>query len=211
MRWYPAVSPEEAKNMTSSNRHPTLVSTLLSPPASVTRGGLRTAALVTAGVALLALLAQVRLQLGPVPFTGQTLGVLLLGAAYGARLGAMTTGVYLLLGAIGLPLFTGGHAGVAYLLGPTGGYLLGFVAAAALLGALAERGWDRSLLGAAAGMLIASVVIYACGLVWLHAVVGGSWWKAVQLGILPFLLGDAVKLGLATGLLPAAWRLVGRR
>ncbi len=197
--------------MTSANHRSTLLSALLPTTGSATRRGLRGVTLVVAGVAFLALLAQVRLQLGPVPFTGQTLGVLLLGAAYGVRLGAMTSGAYLLLGAAGLPLFTGGQAGVAYLLGPTGGYLLGFVAATALLGALAERGWDRSLPLTAAGMLLASVLIYAFGLTWLHFALGGSWLQAVHIGLVPFLLGDLVKLGLATVLLPTAWRLLGRR
>lgn len=174
-------------------------------------GRLRQVALVAAGVAFLALLAQLRVQVGPVPVTGQTLGVLLLGAAYGLRLGTVATGAYLLLGAAGLPLFTGGQAGVAYALGPTGGYLVGFVVAAALLGALAERGWDRSLGSAALAMFLASCVIYACGLAWLHGVIGGTWLRTVQVGLVPFLLGDLLKLLIAAAALPAAWRLVGRR
>lgn len=181
------------------------------PRASLTASSLRQVALVVAGVAFLALLAQLRLQIGPVPVTGQTLGVLLLGAAYGVRLGTLATGAYLLLGAAGLPIFTGGQAGLAYALGPTGGYLLGFVVAAALLGYLAERGWDRTLGSAALAMLVASCVIYACGLAWLHVVLGGAWLRTLQVGLFPFLLGDLLKLLVAAVSLPAAWRFVGRR
>lgn len=197
--------------MTSANRRSTLLSTVMPTPTTAVRGGLRTAALVVAGVAFLALLAQIRLQIGVVPVTGQTLGVLLLGAAYGARLGAMTSGAYLLFGVAGMPLFTGGQAGFAYLMGPTGGYLVGFVVAATLLGALAERGWDRSMRLTAVAMLVASLVIYAFGLTWLHFAVGGSWLRAIELGMLPFVAGDLIKLGLATVLLPTAWRLLGKR
>ncbi|MCC6309445.1 MAG: biotin transporter BioY [Trueperaceae bacterium] len=181
------------------------------PRASLAASSLRQVALVVAGVAFLALLAQLRLQIGPVPVTGQTLGVLLLGAAYGVRLGTLATGAYLLLGAAGLPIFTGGQAGLAYALGPTGGYLLGFVVAAALLGYLAERGWDRTLGSAALAMLVASCVIYACGLAWLHVVLGGAWLRTLQVGLFPFLLGDLLKLLVAAVSLPAAWRFVGRR
>jgi len=184
---------------------------LLPAPTATRLVGLRAAALVVGGVAFLALLAQLRLQLGPVPITGQTLGVLLLGAAYGSRLGTLTSGAYLLLGAAGLPLFTGAQGGAAYLLGPTGGYLVGFVAAAWLLGTLAERGWDRSLGSTALAMLMASLVVYACGLAWLHVALGGTWLHTVQVGLVPFLLGDLIKLGVATALLPAAWRVTPRR
>lgn len=197
--------------MTSAHRPSTLAGRLFPIPASVAEQRLRAVTLVVAGVAFLALLAQLRLQVGPVPVTGQTLGVLLLGAAYGLSLGLLTSGAYVALGAAGLPLFTGDVAGVAYLLGPTGGYLLGFVLAAALLGALAERGWDRSVWSTAAAMLLASAVIYACGLAWLHVALGGSWGHTLRLGLLPFLVGDLIKLAAATILLPTAWRLVGRR
>lgn len=172
--------------------------------------GLRQALMVAGGVAFLALLAQVRLQVGPVPFTGQTLGVLLLGAAYGARLGALTTGAYALLGLAGLPLFAGGGSGLAYLLGPTGGYLIGFVLAAGLVGALARRGWDRGYGSAALAMLLASVAIYLPGVAWLSVALGGDVLGALAAGLAPFVLGDLLKLALAVLLLPTAWRLVGR-
>lgn len=187
-------------------RRGTLIDRLVPGRASA----LRPLLMIAAGVAFLALLAQVRVQIGPVPFTGQTLGVLLLGAAYGARLGALTTVGYALLGVVGLPLFAGGASGFAYLMGPTGGYLIGFVLAATLLGALAERGWDRSYGLTALAMLAASAVVYLAGLTWLTAALGGDLGAAVSAGLLPFLVGDAVKLGLAVVLLPTVWRALKR-
>ena len=172
---------------------------------------LRTFTMIVVGVGFIALLAQLRVQLGPVPLTGQTLAVLLLGAAYGTRLGVITTAAYALLGAAGLPLFAGGQSGVAYLLGPTGGYLLGFVLAAGLLGALAQRGWDRSYGRTAVAMLAANLIILACGVAWLQVVLGGSWSQAFALGVVPFVPGDIIKLLLAVGLLPSIWRWLGRR
>ena len=179
-------------------------------PVRTGRSALRAVVQVAAGVLFLTALAQVRVQLGPVPFTGQTLGVLLLGTAYGLGLGALTTGVYVLLGTLGLPLFAGWQGGVAHLMGPTGGYLLGFVLASALLGWLAGRGWDRSYGRTVAAMLLAEVAIYLPGLLWLHGLVGG-WAQTLALGLVPFLLGDALKMAVAVGLLPSAWRLLGER
>lgn len=177
---------------------------------SSSRAALRPLILVGVGVAFLALLAQLRLQIGPVPITGQTLGVLVLGAAYGARLGVLTTGAYALLGLVGLPLFAGGGAGFAYLLGPTGGYLVGFVAAAALLGVLADRGWDRTYVRAAVAMLAATLVIYLFGVGWLTVALGGNVSTALAVGLAPFVAGDLIKLGVAMTLLPTAWRLLGK-
>lgn len=177
-----------------------------------TRVDARVAAVVkvVVGVLLLALLAQARVQIGPVPITGQTLGVLLLGAAYGVPLGLVTMGAYLVLGAVGVPLFAGGASGLAYAVGPTGGYLLGFVIAAALLGYLSRRGWDRGLLSCALMMALASAVIYVPGVAWLKQALGTSWSAAVAAGLTPFLIGDAVKLAIAAAALPGAWRLLGR-
>lgn len=166
---------------------------------------------VACGVLLLALLAQVRVQIGPVPVTGQTLGVLLLGAAYGLPLGVTTVVAYALLGAAGLPVFAGGGSGLAYLAGPTGGYLVGFVLAAALLGFLARRGWDRSLTSCALAMGLATLTIYLPGLAWLHYAAGLSWPATVAAGLTPFLVGDAIKLAIAAAALPGAWRLSGAR
>lgn len=171
---------------------------------------LRTALQVALGVAFLALLAQLRVQLGPVPLTGQTLGVLLLGGAYGAGLGALTLAAYLTAGALGLGVFTGGAAGLAYLAGPTGGYLVGFLAAATLIGYLCERGWDRSFALTALAMLIGSALVYGFGLLWLGRIMP-SFGATLQAGLVPFIPGDLVKLALAATLLPTAARRFGRR
>lgn len=187
----------------------TLIQRIL--PVRDERAAARAVLQVVAGVAFLTVLAQVRVQLGPVPFTGQTLGVLLLGAAYGVGLGTVSTAVYVALGTLGLPLFTGWQGGLAHLMGPTGGYLVGFVLAAALLGALSRRGWDRSYGLTVAAMLLAEAAIYLPGLVWLHTVIGGGWGRTLALGLVPFLLGDALKMTVAVGLLPSAWRLLGER
>ncbi len=163
---------------------------------------------IVGGVALLALLAQVRVQVGPVPLTGQTLGVLLVGAAYGTRLGTTTLATYLLVGALGLPVFQGAASGWAYMLGGTGGYLLGFVLAAALVGYLAERGWDRQFGLAALAMLLGNVLIYVPGLLWLSRF-APDWATTLQWGLTPFVVGDLLKLVIAAGLLPTAWKLLG--
>ncbi|GAB4497118.1 MAG: biotin transporter BioY [Anaerolineales bacterium] len=170
---------------------------------------IHTLVLVSLGAMLLALLAQVRIVLPftPVPVTGQTLGVLLIGAALGMRKGAASVSLYLALGLAGLPVFTGSGAGISHLIGATGGYLLGFILAAALVGWLAERGYERSFRTALLPFLAGTLIIYLCGALWLAAFVG-SLSKAVALGVTPFLVGDTLKLLLAGGLLPAAWRLV---
>lgn len=195
--------------MTRTALSPTLIDRILPRAARASRVGV--ALQVAVGIAFLALLAQVRVQLGPVPLTGQTLGVLLLGTAYGLPLALATTLGYALLGALGLPLFTGLHGGLAYLAGPTGGYIVGFVLAASLLGWLAQRGWDRSYGRTVVAMLAAEALVYLPGLAWLHTVLGGPWARTLALGLVPFLLGDAIKLILATLLLPSAWRALGRR
>ncbi len=163
---------------------------------------------VASGSALIALAAQVRVPLpfSPVPVTGQTFAVLLVAAALGARLGPASVGLYVGEGIAGLPVYAGGGAGIATLAGPTGGYLVGFVAAAALVGALASRGWDRHFLTAVAAMLAGEVAIYAVGLAWLARFplpVG-----VLDAGLVPFVIGDAYKLVLAALALPAAWRFV---
>ncbi|CAN5905490.1 biotin transporter BioY [soil metagenome] len=192
--------------MTSQTLHQPLIHRLVPG----THKSLRTFLQILVGVAFVALLAQVRVQVGPVPLTGQTLGVLLLGAAYGTRLGAATLATYLLVGALGLPIFQGAASGWAYLMGSTGGYLVGFVLAAALVGALAERGWDKHVASAALAMLLGNLVIYAPGLLWLHRI-SPDWATTLQWGLTPFVLGDLLKLALAAGLLPTAWRLVGKK
>ncbi len=165
--------------------------------------------MVALGSVLVALCSRVEVPLQPVPITGQTFGVLLVGAVLGARRGALAIAGYLGLGLLGLPVFAGGTPGAARLLGPTGGYLIGFVAAAALVGFLCERGWNRHVIGTALAMTFGSLVIYAFGSAWLAGFVGPS--RVFALGVAPFLLGDALKIALAALLLPMAWRLAGGR
>jgi biotin transport system substrate-specific component len=191
--------------------HPTLLAALW--PVGEKGRPLRLAVLAVAGTALLALSAKLKVPFYPVPMTMQTFAVLVIGMAYGWRLAAATLALYLAEGAAGLPVFAGTPEkgiGVAYMLGPTGGYLLGYVLAAALVGWLAERGWDRGIGFAALAMLAGNAVIYVPGLLWLGAVVG--WDKPVLAwGLAPFLWGDLAKLALAALALPLAWKLVGRR
>ncbi|MFA7249252.1 MAG: biotin transporter BioY [Dehalococcoidia bacterium] len=186
--------------------NPTLPRTLVSiPDTGPAARVLWTALLVVVGVTVIALSAQVRIELFPVPITGQTLGVLLVAAAYGSRLGGATVGAYLIAGIEGAHVFQGGTFGVKVLGGPTGGYLIGFLVAALIVGWLAERGWDRVPWLTVAAMVIGSLVIYAFGVSVLSGFVG--WGKVWALGVQPFLLGDAIKVAIAAGVLPAAWRL----
>jgi len=173
---------------------------------------LRSVTLALGGTVLLWLSAKIQVPLYPVPVTMQTLVVLLLGIAYGSRLGAATLALYLAEGALGLPVFAGGWSeggGLHHLYGPTAGYLAGFVLAAGICGWLAERGWDRRIWSAALAMVIGNLVIYALGLAWLAIQIGPA--GAIAYGLLPFLLGDALKIALGTCILPGAWRVVGRR
>ncbi|MCS7056351.1 MAG: biotin transporter BioY [Thermoflexales bacterium] len=165
-------------------------------------------ALIVAGSWLVALMSQLSIPLQPVPITGQTFGVLLVGAALGWRRGALALLLYLLQGIAGLPFFAGGTAGIARLFGPTGGYLIGFVFAAALTGWLSERGWDRRLPSTLLAMALGNAVIYLFGLPWLARTVG--WEQAIALGLLPFIPGDILKALLAAFALPGAWRIVER-
>lgn len=172
---------------------------------------LREAALVLGGAGLTGLAAQISVPVhgSPVPVTGQTFGVLLVGAALGARRGAASMAVYLLAGFLGVPWFAGGTDGSIHL--ATLGYLVGFILAGALVGALAERGADRSPWRTALTMVGGNLVVYACGVPYLALSAHLSASAAVHYGLTVFLLGDALKILLAAGLLPGAWRLVGRR
>jgi len=169
-------------------------------------------ALVALGVAALAVAAKIKVPFWPVPVTMQTFVVLTIGAAYGAGLGLTTVLAYLAVGALGFDVFTASSAesnGIAYMMGNTGGYLVGFALAAGLLGWLARRGWDRDMAWMALAMLIGNVVIYLPGLFWLGQLHG--WDKPIlNWGLYPFLAGDALKLALAALIVPAAWRAVGR-
>lgn len=172
------------------------------------RGLARGAALIALGSLLITASAKVQAPLWPVPVTMQSLVVLLVGAAYGSRLGAAAVLAYLAQGMAGLPVFAGAGAGPAYMAGPTGGYLLGFLLAAACAGWLAERGWTRGLAGAAAIMCLGHVLLLAPGVAWLAVLFGGS--KAVAVGLTPFLAGSAVKAALGTALVAACWPLFGQ-
>ena len=170
------------------------------------------AALLVAGVLLLALAAKIKVPMWPVPITMGTFAVLTIGAAYGPRLGLVTMMVYMLVGALGFDVFAGSSAevsGLSYMLGGTGGYLVGYVMATLALGVLAQRGWDRSVSWMALAMLIGNSLIYIPGVLWLGQLYG--WDKPILAwGLTPFLVGDAMKLALAAVLLPVAWKLVGR-
>jgi biotin transport system substrate-specific component len=167
---------------------------------------------IMAGSLIVAGLAQISITLHftPVPITGQTLGVLLVGGALGGWRGGAALLLYLAEGAIGAPFFAQGHHGVSVLAASSasGGYLWGFVVAAIVVGLLAERGWDRNLGSSIGAMLIGEVIIYVFGVAWLAAALHVGSNKAYEYGLYPFIIGDAIKLGLAAGLLPAAWRLV---
>ena len=182
----------------------TMIDSLMTP--SLATSSLTKAALVVFGSLLLATSAQFKIPLYPVPVTGQTLVVLLIGMTYGLRLGAITMVAYLFEGAIGLPVFAGGAAGVTVLMGPTGGYLFGFLLAGVVMGYLAERGLGRTATSTIAAMVIGNIVIYLCGASWLASFIGFG--QAIAVGVLPFLFGDALKLFVAAGLMPLAWRTV---
>ena len=171
----------------------------------------RELSLVVGGSLAIAAAAQLRIPLPftPVPVTGQTFAVLLIGALFGARRGAATAMTYLSLGLLGLPVFAAAPPGPGALLSPTAGYLAGYVAAAWVTGTLSERGWDRRPWSAALAMAIGSAVIFSFGILWLSRFVG--WDQVLQTGLLPFIPGDLLKIGLATAILPAGWKLVGRR
>ena len=163
--------------------------------------------LVTVSALFVAVFAQIRIPLPftPVPLTGQTFAVLLAGAALGAKRGAASLALYTLLGALGLPFFAGGASGLAYMSGPTLGYLVGFVAAAFAMGLLAERGLERSVRTSLVPFLAGTLVIYLFGAGWLAVLFGVE--QALALGVLPFLVGDAIKLLFAALALPVAWKL----
>ncbi|MEM1005956.1 MAG: biotin transporter BioY [Pseudomonadota bacterium] len=167
--------------------------------------------LVAVGILVLAVAAKIKIPMWPVPITMGTFAVLTIGTAYGARLGLITMLGYLLVGALGFDVFASSSAekfGLTYMMGGTGGYLIGYLLATVLLGALAARGWDRSVGKLAVALLLANVVIYVPGLLWLGQLYG--WDNPIlEWGLTPFLVGDAIKLGLAALLIPAVWKLVG--
>ena len=155
--------------------------------------------------------AQVVIPMWPVPITGQTFAVLLTGALLGSRLGALAIIAYLIEGASGLPFFAGGHFGLAHLVGPTGGYLISFPAAAYITGAFAEHGWDRRFLSAAAAMAIGSAVILFCGWAWVSFAWHTPPMLALTQTVTHLVPGDIIKVLLAAAVLPSGWKLVGRQ
>ncbi len=195
--------------MTLSATHPTLFATLW----PVTRSQpLRLLATALAGSLLLALSAKIQVPFWPVPMTMQTLAVLVLGMALGSRLGAATVALYLAEGAAGLPVFAGTPEkgiGLAYMMGPTGGYLVGFLLAALVVGWLAERGWDRTIWRAGATMLIGHALCFVPGVAWLAVSFG--WATAIKVGLTPFWAATILKTALGLALMPLAWRWLGRR
>jgi biotin transport system substrate-specific component len=174
----------------------------------------RHVALILVGIAIMALCARIAFYApgNPVPYTLQTFGVLLTAGALGFRRGVAATALYLLLGAIGLPILAEGKHGLEWIVGATGGYLVGFIVASAVVGRLAELGWDRNILGAVGSMVIGSLLIYGVGVPWLAvAALDGDLASAFDKGMRTFLLWDGFKLLLAAVAFPAAWWFVGRR
>lgn len=196
----------------SSLASPTLVGLIWPSKNDVRFAALRATVLVLVGTALLTLSAKVQVPFHPVPMTMQTLVVLVIGAAYGWRLGATTVALYLAQGVMGLPVFANTPpmvASLAYFAGPTGGFLLGFLPAALVTGFMAEKGFDRSLLRIVAMMTIGHVVIFAFGLGWMSMAMPFA--KAWMLGAVPFFAATILKTALAAALMQAAGRIVRRK
>jgi biotin transport system substrate-specific component len=195
--------------MTSlSAAQPTLIATLW--PKGETSGAIRFATAAVAGSLLIAISSKIQVPFYPVPMTMQTFVILALGMACGWRLAGATVLLYLAEGAVGLPVFAGTPEkgiGLAYMMGGTGGYLIGFVLAAGACGWLAERGWDRNVITTALAMALGNVLIYIPGLLWLGSLYG--WDKPIlEWGLTPFILGDLTKLALAAAVLPLAWKRI---
>jgi biotin transport system substrate-specific component len=170
-------------------------------------------ALVIGGVLFLALMAQISVPVpgSPVPVTGQTLGALLLGTAYGASLGFTTFASYLLIGFIGAPIFAAGAHGFSHFSGATGGYLAGMLLASLITGYLAGRKWDQKITTVIPTMLLGDVVIFSAGLYWLHHSIHANWHTTFKLGFTPFILGEVIKIAIASTALPTLWRFVPKQ
>lgn len=201
-----------AQNLTSPN--PLAIALWPTQTESSTQAALRFIALAIIGAALLAISAKIRVPLPftPVPMTLQTIAIMGLGAAYGMRLGLATVLLYLAIGALGMDVFTSSTAesnGLAYMMGGTGGYLVGFIIAMGVIGYFAERGWDRSIVKLFGLMLFADAILFGLGLLWLGNLVG--WDKPVlEWGLYPFVVGDLIKIALASALIPAIWTWLKR-
>ena len=171
---------------------------------------LSNAALAAGGVLFLAAMAQIAIPVpgSPVPVTGQTLGVLLIGTTYGSGLGLTTFAMYLLAGIAGAPVFAGASFGVEKITGATGGYLIGMLVATYLLGFLAKRRLDQRFLTSLPSMLFGTLIIFSFGLLWLHHFTGKDWAWTIAAGLTPFIVGEAIKIAIAGTSLPILWRLV---
>lgn len=170
-------------------------------------------ALAFGGVAFLAVMAQIALPIpgSPVPVTGQTLGALLIGASYGRALGATTFALYLGIGIAGAPIFSQQGHGIAKVVGPTGGYLIGMFLATIVLSFLASKKWDKKISTAILSMLIGQVLIFIPGLIWLQQSTGKDWSWTINAGLTPFIFGEILKLAIAASALPVLWRVVDKR
>ena len=170
-------------------------------------------ALVVGGTAFLALMAQIAVPVpgSPVPVTGQTLGALLLGSAYGASLGFTTFATYLLVGFIGAPVFASGAHGLSRITGATGGYLVGMLLASLITGYLAGRKWDQKIFTVIPTMLIGDLVIFSAGLIWLHHSLHATWATTFKFGFTPFIVGEVIKIAIASTAMPTLWRFVPKQ
>lgn len=196
---------------TPTTAYVTLADTLWTPVDTSARA-IRAILLVTAGALFLTISAKLQVPFWPVPMTMQTFAVAVIGMAYGWRLALATVLFYLLQGAMGLPVFAGTPErglGLAYMAGPTGGYLVGFALCATLLGWLAERGWDRDWLRLSAAMTLGHLVIIFVGASWLAALIGLD--QAIAVGVTPFWTSTVLKVGLGVAVMPVAWKLIGSR
>ena len=170
-------------------------------------------ALVVGGTAFLALMAQIAVPVpgSPVPVTGQTLGALLLGSAYGASLGFTTFATYLLVGFIGAPVFASGAHGLSRITGATGGYLVGMLLASLITGYLAGRKWDQKIFTVIPTMLIGDLVIFSAGLFWLRHSLHATWATTFKFGFTPFIVGEVIKIAIASTAMPTLWRFVPKQ
>ncbi len=191
----------------STSLQPTLRYALISRSSAATN-----TALALGGVAFISLMAQISFPLpgSPVPFTGQTLAVLLLGSAYGASLGFSTLALYIALGVAGLPIFTQSTHGLSHLTGATGGYLVGMALSSYISGALAERKFDQKFSTVIPSMVLSNLVIFALGLLWLQHVTSQSWSWTIAHGFTPFIAVEALKIAISSTSLPVVWRFITR-
>jgi biotin transport system substrate-specific component len=168
--------------------------------------------LALAGAAFITLMAQISFPLpgSPVPFTGQTLAVLLIGTAYGSNLGLASTSLYIAFGIAGLPVFTQGTSGISHLTGATGGYLVGMILSSYVAGRLAERKFDQKFSTVIPSMVISNIVIFTAGLIWLHHATSQSWSWTIAHGFTPFIAVEALKIAIASTSLPVVWRFINR-